>query len=245
MGDENSLAGATKAHRHSAVSSDGGFLETTVTGMTNLGNGSLITGDASNIQTEISAGSAGDLLEMGATLPQWTTPVSVSSTWKILGQTTLTSPSTSMGVFWSAVDVCDFLQIFATTLNGGGTIRRYLSFSGDGSTYDHGSNYSSQFSSNFASPSTSLSNIGIVGYDGGSEFDTISVACVNATESKLVIRHSLVSTSNSASVSPTNRQVFGKWANITQSVRGVEIWDGTAGGLFATGSGLLVLGTNL
>ena len=32
MGDENSLAGRTQAHKHSAVSSDGGFLEQGVTG---------------------------------------------------------------------------------------------------------------------------------------------------------------------------------------------------------------------
>ena len=44
MGDENTLAGTTKAHKHSATSSDGGFLETTVTGMTNLSQGSIIYG---------------------------------------------------------------------------------------------------------------------------------------------------------------------------------------------------------
>ena len=41
MGDENTLAGTTKAHKHSATSSDGGFLETSVTGMTNLAQGSI------------------------------------------------------------------------------------------------------------------------------------------------------------------------------------------------------------
>jgi len=38
MGDENTLAGTTKSHKHSALASDGGFLETTVTGITNLGH---------------------------------------------------------------------------------------------------------------------------------------------------------------------------------------------------------------
>ena len=64
MGDENTLAGTTKAHKHSATSSDGGFLETTVTGMTNLSQGSIIFGSATEIQTELPVGSAGDSLKV-------------------------------------------------------------------------------------------------------------------------------------------------------------------------------------
>ena len=62
MGDENTLAGTTKAHKHSATSSDGGFLETTVTGVTNLSQGSLVVGDASEKVTELSGGTSGDVL---------------------------------------------------------------------------------------------------------------------------------------------------------------------------------------
>jgi len=71
MGDENSLQGRTQAHKHSAPSSDGGFLETTVTGVTNLSTGSIVYGDASEIVTELSAGTTGDALVMGATVPEW------------------------------------------------------------------------------------------------------------------------------------------------------------------------------
>jgi len=71
MGDENSLAGRTQAHKHSAPSSDGGFLETTVTGVTNLSQGSIVYGDASEIVTELSAGSLNDVLTMGASVPAW------------------------------------------------------------------------------------------------------------------------------------------------------------------------------
>jgi len=71
MGDENSLAGTTKAHKHSALSSDGGFLETAVTGVTNLSLGSIVYGNASEIVTELSAGSDGDTLQLSSGLPSW------------------------------------------------------------------------------------------------------------------------------------------------------------------------------
>jgi len=73
MGDENSLAGQTKAHKHSAVSSDGGFLETAVTGVTNLSTGSIVYGDASEIVTELTAGSEGDALQIASGVPAWST----------------------------------------------------------------------------------------------------------------------------------------------------------------------------
>ena len=91
MGDENSLSGSTKAHKHSALSSDGGFLETSTTGMTNLSNGSLIMGDASEIQTEIPAGSNLDVLTMGATQPAWVTPIPAVSGWEELASVSATS----------------------------------------------------------------------------------------------------------------------------------------------------------
>ena len=75
MGDENSLAGTTKSHKHSATSSDGGFLETTVTGITNLSEGSIVYGDASEIVTELAIGATeGDVLSISSGLPAWTDP---------------------------------------------------------------------------------------------------------------------------------------------------------------------------
>lgn len=62
MGDENSLQGRTQAHKHSAPSSDGGFLETTVTGVTNLSQGSIAYANASEIVTELIGGTSGDVL---------------------------------------------------------------------------------------------------------------------------------------------------------------------------------------
>ena len=80
MGDENSLAGQTRAHKHSAPAGDGGFLQTAITGVTNTTTGSLVTFDASSQATNLNAGSNGDLLEVVAGSPSWVTP-SASGTW--------------------------------------------------------------------------------------------------------------------------------------------------------------------
>jgi hypothetical protein len=71
LGDENSLQGRTQAHKHSATSSDGGFLETTVTGVTNLSHGSIVYGDAGEIVTELPKGAQNEVLTMGVNVPQW------------------------------------------------------------------------------------------------------------------------------------------------------------------------------
>ena len=66
MGDENSLAGRTQAHKHEASSSTGGFLETGTTGMTNLSQGSIIQGNGAEIQTELALGTPAQEIRVNA-----------------------------------------------------------------------------------------------------------------------------------------------------------------------------------
>ena len=80
MGDENSLAGTTKAHKHTSPASDGGFLETAETGVTNMSQGSIGYYNASSVLTELTAGNSADVLTMGVTDPAWSAPVS-SAVW--------------------------------------------------------------------------------------------------------------------------------------------------------------------
>ena len=107
LGDENSLAGQTKAHKHSAVSSDGGFLETSTTGMTNLSEGSIIQGDASSIQTELSLGTPSQELKVnsGGTALEYFTP-SGGSTWTMISEVTSAGTSVDTG----AHSACDNYQ---------------------------------------------------------------------------------------------------------------------------------------
>ena len=89
MGDENSLQGRTQAHKHEAASSTGGFLETGLTGVTNLSNGSIVYGDATEIVTELSAAVDGDVLELSGGLPSWQTPSAAATVWTELVNSTI------------------------------------------------------------------------------------------------------------------------------------------------------------
>jgi hypothetical protein len=59
-----------------------------VTGVTNLSEGSIVYGDASEIVTELNSGSAGDVLQMGVSVPQW---ASVGGSWNLEGSDTQTN----------------------------------------------------------------------------------------------------------------------------------------------------------
>jgi len=62
----------TIAHKHSAPSADGGFLDDNVTGVTGSANGSLLMFDGSSIAQDLPVGNLNDVLTMGAAVPAWT-----------------------------------------------------------------------------------------------------------------------------------------------------------------------------
>lgn len=66
MGDENSLAGTTKAHKHSVLASDGGFLDEGVTGITGGSVGEILTNDGTDIPVW-SANTANPLIKVTKT----------------------------------------------------------------------------------------------------------------------------------------------------------------------------------
>lgn len=206
--------------------------------------GDVLYEDATPALARLPAGSLNDVLTMGATVPAWSAPAG-GGAWTKMGSTTLTGTATTMSVTWALADIKDYLNIYVWTGNGGGVIRRYMSFYDSAGVVDHGSNYSTQFSTNYGASTASINNIGIIGYDNSSEFDTIRVSCPNAGDIKLAIRESCLATSTSAGTAESNRMNFGKWADTTNEVRGVEIWDGGAGGSFAIGSSMIVFGCDL
>ena len=73
------------------MASDGGFLETTVTGVTNLSEGSIVYGDASEIVTELTAGSDGDALQISSGVPAWVTGSAGASGWEFVEEFVLGS----------------------------------------------------------------------------------------------------------------------------------------------------------
>ena len=63
---DTSIITGTQEHKHSADSSDGGFLESTTTGMTSLTEGGIIQGSAANIQTNLPLGNVAEILQVNA-----------------------------------------------------------------------------------------------------------------------------------------------------------------------------------
>ena len=99
---DTSIITGTQEHKHSIDSSDGGFLESTVTGMTNLTQGGIIQGSAANIQTNLPIGAAGERLQVnaGATALEYVT----SPTFTLTCADTLTIGSQTR-------TICEWLEI--------------------------------------------------------------------------------------------------------------------------------------
>ena len=235
-------------HTHDGtVAQDGGALDFSGVTQAQLNSGDTTYSDGVHLQ-QLAVGNPADVLTVsGGNLPSWVAPAGpAASAWTILGTTgAIGAPAATLDVTWALADVKDFLQIYAWTGDGGGAIRRYLSFYDSAGVVDVGNNYASQNSTNFAAPTNSVNQPGIGGYDNVSEFDSIQVCCADATQSKLVIRTAMINSNNSAGTAPTNRQVLGKWADTTNEIRGCQLNQAGGAGLFAAGSGMIVLGTDL
>lgn len=111
LGDENSLAGRTQAHKHTILSSDGGFLDAnSITGFSNTSQGSLIYFDASEQATDLSPGNPSDVLTLNASsLPSWA--AGGGGNWEVLGSTTTTVLQNDITISFSAVTVTDISRI--------------------------------------------------------------------------------------------------------------------------------------
>ena len=237
--------GSLPPHKHTNIANDGSPLDFGNVTVASMNAGDMTYSDGAALQ-QLAIAAPNDQLRVSAgNIPEWYTPAAAASTWQKLGEVTLGVAATTIDVTWALADCKDFLRVFVYTLDGGGTIRRYLSFYDSAGVADVGNSYASQWNTSFGGVTTAINATGIAGTDNGSAFETIDVACYDSTECKLVVRHGCGNTSNSAGVSPTSRQIFGKWADVTNEVRGVKIWDGSSGGLFAAGSSMLVLGTDL
>ena len=68
---DTSVITGTVAHKHSSPSSDGGFLDDNVTGVTGTSTGSLVYFDGSSVAQNLGIGSASDVLTVSGGLPQW------------------------------------------------------------------------------------------------------------------------------------------------------------------------------
>jgi len=147
-----------KPIKHSALSSDGGFLETTVTGVTNLSEGSIVYGDASEIVTELPIGSSGDSLSVsGSGVPEWITGGGAGA-WVALGNDVQSSAVASLSVTsMTGHDVYQVIYSIADEATGSPqNCAPRMRISNGGSTYDN--TYALVTAPNQTDPPTNISN---------------------------------------------------------------------------------------
>ena len=106
----------TIAHKHSAPSADGGFLDDNVTGVMGTANGSLVMFDGSSIAQDLPAGNLNDILTMGAAVPAWNAPAGGAPT-ELIDSVTLPVAAAIITSSFAAVNqstVSKFFVVFNT-----------------------------------------------------------------------------------------------------------------------------------
>ena len=236
MGDENNLAGQTKAHKHTAPSSDGGFLETDTTGMTNLSQGSILKGNASEIQTELVRGNANDVLTCSATDISWVAPSGVTSTFEEIYNTVLTTTGGISTGSFSAPDkfitVMGYVkpsvsQVYGAQLDGD-----------SGSNYDGCTMRNQSFGANYTNERSVFLQTGV----SANTFFYFKFEFYNAdtTDDKLIYNISVLNPSALQSY-----YSYTKWTNSTGAITSISLVDANSGGVmnFESGSHFRVIAT--
>ena len=117
---DTSIITGTKAHKHTVDSAEGGFLSSTETGMTNLTEGGIIQGNASNIQTNLSLGTSSQLLRVnaGQTALEYYTPATPSTViWELLDEHIATGTESTY-TFTQDMDLDSDYQEIVSFFNG-------------------------------------------------------------------------------------------------------------------------------
>lgn len=231
-------------HTHDGtVAQDGGPLNFNNVTQGQMNSGDITYSDGVHLQ-QLAIGNPADQLTVSGGLPAWTAGAAPpTSVWTKLGSYTVVgAPVTDMDVTWSLASTKDFMQIYVYTI-GAGVVRRYLQFYDSASVLDAGANYNAQFSSNVGAPASSGANVGIIGYDNNNEADFIQVSHPDPTQEAITCNVAVNNVPGVANA-PTNRQIWGKWAN-PSSITGIRITNAGAGGTYGVGSSVLVLGTDL
>ena len=111
---------------------------------------------------------------------------------------------------------------------------------------DSGSNYARRQSSNGGSDGTGTSqNVILAGYGTSGETTFITTNVINeATKEKLVITELVTNGSgNGAGNAPNRREIVGKWANTSNAITSVTLFNNDTGS-FAEGTEVTVYGTD-
>lgn len=203
------------------------------TGAGTFTDGGVLIGNGTSAIQVTSAGSAGQVLTSGGT---GVDPTYSYPWWQELGRTTLGSAGDT--ITSPTFTAKKYLQVLAAAQATGGTINLRLRFNGDTA-----GNYNTRASENGAADGTATgatntaTGPSTAATSGFMVYEIINIA----TEEKLVFyRGARPGTAGAANL-PTRNEGLGKWANSTNAITSVTLFnDGT--GDYAIGSEVVVLG---
>lgn len=236
MGDENSLAGRTQAHKHELASSTGGYLSTGLTGVTNLSNGSMVYGNASEIVTELSATVDGDVLELSGGLPSWQTPAG-GGVWTEIYDSGVTvgTAGITTGAF-SAPN--KFVKVIGYVKPSSSSVFGAIFDSDGGANYDGCTMRDQVFGANYTNERSIFLQSGVA----SNNFFYFDFQFYNAdtTDDKLVHNVSILNPST-----PQSYYSYTSWTNSTGAITEITLANANSGAVenFDAGSRLRVLAT--
>ena len=100
----------TIAHKHSALSADGGFLDDGVTGVTGTSNGSLLYFDGSSVAQNLAIGNNGDSLNVAGGVPVWSGAAGAPP-YELVATATLGAPANTLSVSFAAINCSDISML--------------------------------------------------------------------------------------------------------------------------------------
>jgi hypothetical protein len=227
----------TIAHKHSAPSADGGFLDDNVTGVTGTANGSLLMFDGSSIAQDLPSGNLNDVLTMGAAVPAWS-PTSSSAVWEQIYDETLIVNGNLQATF----SHYDMLQVYIRAANVGAQPTG-ITFN---STYT-GTQYSSHYLTDMNSDEdyASTSSVYINGTQNTSNFWSIWMNIWNLDGEEKTCSWSAMLDQGGGNVNLTTSLGCGK-TTFTTDITSIEKVNLSTGIITSqqTGSRITVLGAN-
>lgn len=185
---QTSVITGTVAHKHSSPSSDGGFLDDNVTGVTGTSNGSLLYFDASSIAQNLGIGGAGDTLTVSGGLPVWAAGGGASA---VVASQTLSSPANDITLSFSAITVTDIARLIVI-FNGEGATNNTTSLQVNGIT---SANWSRDGWQVYGGTTQVLNDSGKSSCDVGSwqsgekQFGVMSISANRVSENIQVVSH--------------------------------------------------------
>ncbi|MGR6521608.1 hypothetical protein ACU5JM_08235 [Rhodococcus erythropolis] len=160
--------------------------------------------------------------------------------WEEIARTTIASSGTSIIV--SGIPYRKYMQVIVTAWPGGAALDMYIRFNGDTSA-----NYVWRYDGNNGTVTNTVSGSSFVATGSGGPYPKSTwLNVVNvANREKMIFGECVESGGLTAVNISTKSEVSGKWANSTEAINSISVFEGTGtSNAFASGSEVIILGHN-